>query len=303
MLELRRLHVLHQLAQHGTVTAAAEAMHLTGPAVSQHLAALEREAGAKLVEKHGRTLALTPAGRLLVSHAEVVLNDIAAAESALAALTTQGAGVVRIAAFPSAARVLVPPAWAALAGGTVTLRLLEQEPELSVESLRRRDVDMAIVHGYTLLPRQVPTHCDEHHLLDDPVLLAVPPSVAAERGLAAGDVASLADFAGLPWLAPNEDVSCHEITARACGAAGFVPDTVAHATDFAVLTALVAAGVGVALVPALALPADVCGVSLHPLAEPVTRKVFALTRAGSATRPDLRLVLAQLRVAADAWST
>src|ERR1700761_7177516 len=126
MLDLRRLRVLHHLAEHGTVTAAAEALHLTGPAVSQHLAALERETGARLVAKHGRTVALTPAGRLLVAHAEVVLGDMAAAEAALAALTTQGAGTVRIAAFPSAARVLVPPAWAALAGGAVALRLLEQ---------------------------------------------------------------------------------------------------------------------------------------------------------------------------------
>src|ERR1700753_1577527 len=116
MLDPRRLQVLHALGQHGTVTAAAEALRLSGPAVSQHLAALEREAGAKLGEKPGRTLALTPAGRLLVAHAEIVLNDLAAAESALAALTGEGGGTVRVAAFPSAARALVAAAWAALAG-------------------------------------------------------------------------------------------------------------------------------------------------------------------------------------------
>jgi DNA-binding transcriptional LysR family regulator len=293
MLDPRRLQVLHALGQHGTVTAAAVALRLSGPAVSQHLAALEREAGAKLVERHGRTLALTAAGRLLVAHAEIVLNDLAAAESALAALTGDGGGTVALAAFPSAARTLVPAAWAALAGGAVALRLVEQEPEAAVESLRRREVDIAIVHGYSLLPRDVPAACESHHLLDDPVLLALP----AARGLPDGVPVSLADFATEPWLVPHEDVSCHEMIERACGAAGFVPHTVAHATDFAVLTALVEAGAGVALVPRLALPAG-ARVSLHPLAEPVTRKIFALTRAGQANRPDIRQVLDRLRTVA-----
>jgi DNA-binding transcriptional LysR family regulator len=147
------------------------------------------------------------------------------------------------------------------------------------------------VHEYTLLPRRLPTTCEDHHLLDDPVLLALP--LAA--GLAPGSEVSLAAFAEQPWLVPTEGVSCHDMIERACGAAGFVPSTVAEATDFAVLIALVAAGAGVALVPRLALPDDVTGVSLHPLAEPVTRRIFALTRTGTATRPDIRQVLEQLR--------
>ena len=288
MLELRRLHVLHQFAEHGTVTAAAEALHLTGPAVSQHLAALEREAGAKLVEKRGRTLALTAAGRLLVAHTEIILNDMAAAESALASLHGHGTGTVRVAAFPSAARQIVAPAWARLDG--VALRLVEQEPESSVESLRRRAVDIAVVHSYTLLPRELPATYEEHHVLDEPVLLALP----AGFGHADGDVLPLAAFAESPWLVPSVDFSCHEMVARACGVAGFVPHEVARATDFAVLTALVAAGAGVALVPRMALPADVSGVTLHPLAEPVTRTVLALTRPGQAARPDIRRVVAEL---------
>jgi DNA-binding transcriptional LysR family regulator len=286
MMELRRLRVLHALAQHRTVAATAAALHLTGPGVSQHLAALEREAGVPLLEKQGRVLAFTAAGRLLVSHAEVILDDLAAAESALAAVAGNGSGTVRVAAFASAARGLVPRAW----GGPVSLRLVVQEPAAALESLRRQDVDIAIVHSYSLLPRDTPPRCEERVLLEEPVLLA---SSCAER-----TPVRLADYAEHPWLVPASDLSCYEMIQRACGAAGFVPSVVAESADFAVLVALAAAGAGVALVPRMALPDGPLGVHLHPLEEPLTRKVFALTRSGLARRPDIRTVLDALEAAA-----
>jgi DNA-binding transcriptional LysR family regulator len=295
--ELRRLEILHHLAHYGTVTAAAEALHLTGPAVSQQLAALEREAGTTLVEKRGRTLALTPAGRLLASHAEIILDDVAAAEAALAMQTGRGTGTVRLAAFPSAARRLVPGAWARLreqTGGAVSIRLVEQEPDRSVDALLRHSVDIAIAHSYTLLPRDIPARCEVHNLVGDPVLLAVHPGVAAEHRLAPGRRARLDTFGHHPWLVPAPDVSCHELVQRACGAAGFVPNVVAEAADFSVLTSLVAARLGVALVPTMALPDTLPPISLHPLVQPVIRRVFALTRLGHAQRPDIRRTLDQL---------
>jgi DNA-binding transcriptional LysR family regulator len=336
MLDPRRLRILHRLAEHGTVAAAAESLHLTGPAVSQHLAALEREAGTPLLEKQGRGLVLTPAGRLLVSHAEVILDDLSSAESALASFTARGTGTVRVAAFPSAARCLVPPAWVALrdAPEPVALRLVEHEPEESLTALARREVDIAVAHSYSLLPRALPTRCDERWLMDDPVLLAVPRSVAGARGLAPGQPVPLADFRAEAWLVPGRSESCHEMIQRACGAAGFVPDAVAEATDFAVLIALVAAGAGVALVPRMALPYGVEGpgvdgpgvegpggegpggegpggeqpggdgrhgqglVSLHPLVQPVVRRVSALTRTGATRRPDIAHALDALANAA-----
>jgi len=301
MLDTRRLRILHRLAEHGTIAATAEALHLTGPAISQHLAALEREAGTQLLEKQGRTLVLTPAGRLLVSHAEIILDDLSSAESALAALTGRGTGTVRVAAFPSAAKALVPPAWVALRehpAGPVALRLAEHEPDDAIAALVRRDVDIAVVHSYSLLPRNVPTSSEQRRLLDDPVLLALPPALAAARGLVPNEVVALAEFAGQPWLVPRPAQACHEMIQRACGAAGFVPDTVAEATDFAVLTTLVAAGAGVALVPRMALPDGLLALSLHPLREPVTRKVFALTGPGAARRPDVARALDALAAAA-----
>lgn len=298
MLDVRRLRLLRDLRLHGTVTATADALHLSGPAVSQQLAALEREAGVPLLEKHGRTLRLTAAGRLLVDHAEVILGQLATVEADLRALRGGGRGLARVAVFPSAARVLIPRVWQALTRGDAAspdLRIAECEPGPATESLRAGDADLAVVHAYSLVPRDLPNGCERHHLMDEPVLLALSPDRAARHDLAPGQSADLAVFAEDDWLLPGPETSCHELAMRACGAAGFVPHPVAVASDFSVLTALVAAEAGVALIPRMALPADAGDVSLHPLERPVTRTVSALTRTGDARLPHLRLVLDTLR--------
>jgi DNA-binding transcriptional LysR family regulator len=300
LLDVRRLRLLRDLAVHGTVAATAEALHLTGPAVSQQLAALEKEAGVPLLTKQGRTLQFTAAGRLLVEHAEVILGGLAAAEADLQGLRGGGRGLVRLAAFPSAARVLLPKVWRQLAQDPdrlLELRITEHEPDAAIEALRHREADIAVVHAYSLLPRDLPPGCEQHHLLDDPVLLALSPRLAAEHRLEPGRSASLARFADENWLMPGRETSCHELTTRACGAAGFVPRAIAFASDFSVITALVAADAGVALVPSMALPADTHGLSLHPLTQPVTRTVSALTAAGDARQPHLSRVLDSLRTA------
>ncbi|MFD1939637.1 MULTISPECIES: LysR family transcriptional regulator [Nonomuraea] len=298
MLDVRRLRILQHLDTYGTVAATAEALHLTAPAVSQQLAVLEREAGVPVVEKHGRTLRLTPAGELLVAHAEVVLGDLAAAESDLAALRGGRHGLVRVAAFASAARTLVPAVWQRLADGSLTLQLVEQEPEDALEALRKRETDLAIVHGYTVLPRRFPAGCEQATLMEDPVLLALHPDHAGRLGVPEGEAVDLARLADASWLTPGPEASCYEMIQRTCGAAGFVPAIRARSSDFSVLTALVAAGAGVALVPRLALPAASAPISLHPLVRPVSRTIFTVSRAGTARRPDIRRLVTLLQEAA-----
>lgn len=300
MMDLRRLSLLRELSLRGTVTATARAMHLSGPAVSQQLAVLEREAGVPLLERRGRTLGFTPAGRLLVAHVDVVLADLATAEAELAALRGGALGTVRVGAFASVARAVVVRLWA---GGEspLDLRLLEREPDQAVAALLAHDVDVAVVHAYSLLPRALP-ECDHTALLDDPVLLAVHPDRAADLGLRAGSPAPLADLADAPWLVPGAETSCHEMIRRACGAAGFVPRAVAEATDFSVLAAMVAAGAGVALMPRMTLPDDARGLSLHPLVQPVTRSVSVLARRGEGLRPAVRRTVADLHLAAAAYT-
>nr|WP_168515230.1 LysR family transcriptional regulator [Streptomyces sp. S1D4-11]QIZ00541.1 LysR family transcriptional regulator [Streptomyces sp. S1D4-11] len=312
MLDVRRLRILQHLAVYGTVAATADALHLTAPAVSQHLAALQKEAGTPVVEKHGRTLRLTAAGELLVAHTEVILAELAAAESGLAAMKGGRRGTVRISAFASAARTLVPPLFERLAGPDpapdhgigaardLSLRLSVQEPDEALDELHKRSTDLALVHSYTVLPRSVPAAWEQTVLMEEPVLLALHPDRAGLEGLAAGQPADLSRLAHLPWLTPGPETSCYEMIQRACGAAGFVPDIRASSSDFSVLTALAAADAGVVLVPRMALPDHTAPLSLHPLVRPVSRTVFTVSRAGTGKHPDLRAVLDLLHETATA---
>jgi len=291
MLDVRRLRVLHAVSAHGSVTAAAAALGYSAPAVSQQLAALEREIGMRLTERAGRGIELTPAAAILVGHTDALLARLDAAESDLAALRDQVSGRVALAAFPSAAAAIVAPAWAALARSApqVQLELTEMEPEESLPALARGELDVAVAHEYDLLPRPLDPLFERRELLSDPVLLAVrddaPLAAAPDRPVPLGNLS------GQPFLAPRDHTSCAEMIQRACARAGFVPRVVARATDFAVLLSLVAAGAGVTLVPELAARRLPPGVRLLPPAEPVTRQVFTVSRRGGDRKPAVRVVL------------
>ncbi len=296
MLDVRRLRVLHTVSAYGSVTAAAAALGYSAPAVSQQLAALEREVGMRLTERAGRGLELTPAALILVGHTDALLAQLGEAEADLAALRDQVAGRVALAAFPSAAASFVSAAWAALAGSApqVRLDLTEMEPEESLPAVLRGETDMAVAHEYDLLPRPLDPLFERRELLSDPVMVAVP----AGHQLATDDTVPLSSLAGQPFLAPREGTSCAEMIQRACARAGFVPRVVARATDFAVLLNLVAAGAGVTLVPALAARQLPPRVRLVSPAEPVTRQVFTVSRRGGDRKPAVRVVLDALAAAA-----
>jgi DNA-binding transcriptional LysR family regulator len=312
MLDVRRLRVLHAVSAYGSVTAAAAALGYTAPAVSQQLAALEREVGMRLTERVGRGIELTPAAGILVAHADALLARLDAAESDLAALRDQVSGRVALAAFPSAGAAIVPAAWSALAGSApqVRLDLTEMEPEESLPAVLRGELDVAVAHEYDLMPRPLDPLFERRELLTDPVLLAVraddPLVVGAGNPLAVGASGPMAarvelsTLAGRPFLAPRASTSCAEMIQRACARAGFVPGIVARATDFHVLLSLVAAGAGVALVPRLAarqLPPEV---RLVEPADPVTRRIFTVSRRGGDRKPAVRVVLDALTEAAAA---
>ena len=294
MLDVRRLRVLHAVSAYGSVTAAAAALGYSAPAVSQQLAALEREVGMRLTERAGRGVELTPAAHILVGHTDALLARLDAAEADLAALRDQIAGRVTLAAFPSAAAGLVPAAWAALAGSApqVRLDLTEMEPEESLPAVLRGETDVAVAHEYDLLPRPLDPLFERRELLDDPVVLAIPADYPAD-----GPV-PLAELAGQPFLAPRQATSCAEMIQRACARAGFMPRVVARASDFQVLLSLVAVGAGVTLVPGLAARWLPPRVRLVPPADPVTRRVFTVSRRGGDRKPAVRVVLDALSDAA-----
>jgi DNA-binding transcriptional LysR family regulator len=294
MLDMRRLRILHAVSAHGSVTAAAAALGYSAPAVSQQLAALEREVGMQLTERAGRGIGLTAAAGLLVAHTDALLTQLDAAEADLAALRDQVAGRVTVAAFPSAAAAIVPGAWAALARSAphVQLDLTEMEPEEALPAVLRGAADLAIAHEYDLLPRPLDPLFERRELLTDPVCVAVPAGRSAAAGGAASQGAvELRSLTGEPFLAPRSNTSCAEMIQRACARAGFVPRIVARASDFHVLLSLVAAGAGVTLVPRLAARFLPPGVQLVQPAEPVTRQVFTVSRRGGDRKPAVRVVL------------
>jgi DNA-binding transcriptional LysR family regulator len=294
VLDIRRLRVLHAVSVHGSVTGAAAALGYSAPAVSQQLAALEREVGMRLTERAGRGIELTPAAAILVAHTDALLTQLDAAESDLAALRDQVAGPVTLAAFPSAAATIVAAAWTALAqvAPKVQLDLTEMEPDESLPAVLRGETDVAVAHEYDLLPRPLDPLFERRELARDPVLLAVPAS-SPLTGLV-----DLNSLAGQPFLAPRRNTSCAEMIQRACARAGFVPRVVARATDFAVLLSLVAAGAGLTLVPELAARNLPEGVRLLPPADPVTRQIFTVSRRGGDRKPAVRVVLDALAEAA-----
>jgi DNA-binding transcriptional LysR family regulator len=296
MLDVRRLHMLRELSERGTIVATARALGYTPPAISQHLAALERQAGVALLERHGRRVRLTPAAQLLVGRTERVLAELEAAEAELAAAGGDVRGTVRLAAFPTAAATLVPAAMATFAerhpGAEVTLA--ELEPEGALPALKLGEVDVAVVHEYDFSPRRDDPSVELTPLADDDLYVAV----AADHPSAAAEIA-LAELRDDPWVAGYLDTACHRVVVTACRAAGFEPRVIARSNDFRVVLALVAAGRGVALVPGLAVDGPPAGVRLaRPAGRRLSRRILAAVRAGAAGHPGAGALLAALGEAA-----
>jgi DNA-binding transcriptional LysR family regulator len=292
MLDVRRLRVLRELAARGTIAATAEALGYTAPAVSQQLAALEREAGVALLERNGRTRRLTPAGEELVQRTEGILRELEAAEAALEATTTQVAGVLRCAAFASAHRVLLPRAIATLAQRHPDLRVTtrDMEPEDSLPALKLGELDLAIAQEYAFSPNPADPALERTDLLDDPLSVALP----EDHPLATQESVDMRDLEDEPWIAGRDGSFCHLVVIHATRAAGYEP-RLAHITnDFDVSYALVKAGAGVGLVPELAGPPPP-GVVVRPVhGAPPSRRIYAAVRAGSSARPAVAAMLAAL---------
>ena len=292
MLDVRRLRVLRELAARGTIAATADALGYTAPAVSQQLAALEREAGVALLERNGRRRRLTPAGEELVARTEGILRELEAAEAALERTTTQVAGVLRCAAFASAHRALLPRAIAALTARHPDLQVVtrDMEPEESLPALKLGELDLALAQEYAFAPNPPDPALERTELLDDPVRVALP----AGHSLAAAKRVDLAALDAEPWIAGREGSFCHLVVVHSTRNAGYEP-RLAHITnDFDVAYALVAAGAGVGLVPDLAGPPPP-GVVVRPVAgAPPSRRIYAAVRAGSSERPAVAAMLAAL---------
>jgi DNA-binding transcriptional LysR family regulator len=289
MLDVRRLRVLRELAARGTIAATADALGYTAPAVSQQLAALEREAGVELLERNGRRRRLTPAGEELVARTEGILRELEAAEAALERTTTQVAGVLRCAAFASAHRALLPPAIATLAHRHPDLRVTTRdlEPEDSLPALKLGELDLVLAQEYGFAPAPREPALERTDLLEDRLRLALP----SDHPLAGQREVAIAELEGDAWIAGSPGTFCNLVVIHSAHQAGYEPRITHVTNDFQVEYALVAARAGVGLVPELAGPPPP-GVVVKPVAgAPPYRRIYAAVRAGSSDRPAIAAML------------
>src|SRR2546421_2877410 len=243
MLDVNRLRVIDAVARHGSVTAAAKELHYSQPSVTHHLARLEAETGAQLLQRVGRGIRLTPAGQLLADRAAEIIGRIDAAGAELSAHVGLHAGRVRLAAFASANGSLVPAAVATLANRYPSLEIsvTDTHPLDALELLRTGKVEVAVIFRYAETEPE-PPGVRLHHLLDDPVYVL---SARRERGLAA--------LRDATWIAGCERCRSHLLSL--CADEGFQPRIGYTSDDMVVMQALVAAGLGVTTIPGLALRA------------------------------------------------
>jgi DNA-binding transcriptional LysR family regulator len=299
MLELRRLRLLRELHDRGTVAAVADALQFTPSAVSQQLAMLEREAGVQLLERAGRGVRLTDAALVLVEHAEGLLERAALAEADLAAAAGTVAGRGRIAGFESVGLKLALPAMEALSREAPGLRceFLELEPEEALPALALGDIDLVLGDEWQHMPRRLPAGVERHELMEDRVRILLPSRHPAARRYP--EAVPLSELAGDAWTTGHAGLGWDEMTRRTCQElGGFDPDVRHRTNDATISLAVVAHGLAVGMLPDLPLPPRHPGVQRRDIAErPVSRAIFAATRTTDAARPSTQAILAAVREA------
>ena len=295
MLDVKQLRVLKEVAERGSFSAAAEALSYTQPAVSQQIAALEKRAGATLVDRTSRGVRLTDAGRALVEHAEVVLSRLAAAEAELEAMASIRGGRVRLASFPTAGASLLPPAVALFTERypEVELSFIEREPEEAAQMLRAAELEVALVfeYGDVNAPdfQRFYEGIELHPLVVDPMYLALPQGHPVARK----PRVRLQDVKDETWIQESGNHSwCGRFHETACLAAGFKPKVGFRSDDYNVVQGLVAAGVGISLVPGLALTNVREDIVIRSLGRNApARRIAAATLAGRYRSPATEAML------------
>jgi DNA-binding transcriptional LysR family regulator len=290
MLDVRRMRVLREVAQRGSFSAAADSLAYTQSAVSQQIAALEREAGTRLVERNARGVRLTDAGRALVEHADAILARLADAEAELEAIAGLRGGRLRMAAFPSAGATIMPEAIARFRDRhpAVELSLEPADPEPALVKLRAGEVDLVLdITGALRPPRE--DGIERLHLLDDPMYVALPTGhpLAHKRNLSLEELAEESWILGTTGSCPDASIFLHS-----CQLAGFEPHVTFNSDDYFAIQGFVAAGVGASFIPDLALISvrdDIVVRSLGP--RPPARVVWAATLKDSFNSPARQAML------------
>lgn len=288
-----RLQVLRMVRQHGTVTAAAAALHLTPSAVSQQLRGLARDLDVDLLQPAGRRVRLTPAAQVVLEHADRLHAQWEQARADLDAHRRGDVGRLRMSGFPSVLVALLDPVVAELASApTIDLDVVQADPTEALDLLVAGDVDLAILEASPATPATTDERFELELLFVDPLQLVVP----VDHALAGRGAVALADAAEEDWVGGPAGSSYHQIMLLACGRAGFTPAFRHRALDWSAYVSVVGAGLGVALLPRLAVPDDP-RVRALPLADDPapSRRVLTCVRRGSADQPAIRRLRHALR--------
>ncbi|MGW3622632.1 LysR family transcriptional regulator [Streptomyces sp. NPDC000880] len=293
MLDLGRLRALHAVSVHGSVAAAAIALGYTPSAVSQQITKLERETRTTLLERRGRGVALTDEARHLAATAQELLTIVERAETTLEERRGQPTGRLTIGAFASAARGLLPGVLAELGRRHPGLdaRMTEVDPHLSIDLVARGMIDLAVAHDWDIAPLPAPEGVEQAVIGDDLCDLLVPEG----HPLASRASVRREDLAGQRWICQPPGTVCHDWLVRTLRAAGCEPDLAHRAEENHTQIALVAAGLGIAMMPRLgrgALPAGVWALDLDPVPK---RRLYALWRTGAARRPAITATVESLQ--------
>jgi DNA-binding transcriptional LysR family regulator len=296
MLDVRRLRVLCAVADHPTLSAAADALSYTPSAVSQQIVALERELGVRVLHRGPRGVRLTAAGQVLVEQARPILSGLQAAEASVTALDTLSKGRVALASFATAGATILPGAIAGFRARhpEVTITLTQADPHAAMARLRAGEVDLILTADAEPSPDgevQVVT------LLEDPLCAVLPDS----HPLAGRDQLALEELAGDTWVDTPSGSDARRLLLWACARAGFIPRVAFESDEYLTIQQLVAAGVGVALVPGLARRSSTApGTTGVPLASPVVRRVMAAVHPPEFRAPAASAMLEILREVAAA---
>jgi molybdate transport repressor ModE-like protein len=288
MLDVKRMRILKEVADRGSFSAAAEALSYTQSAVSQQIAALEREAGAQLVTRGSRGIRLTEAGEALVRHADAILTRLADAEAELEAIAGLRGGRLRLSAFPTVGATLMPLAIAHFRQRhpEVELTVKQLEPEDSLPMLKSGELDIAL----TIEPNVTADAdgLDSTFLLDDPMFAALP----LDHPLASKARVRLKDLKAEAWIGTTDSCSCGTLVRDHCIRNGFEPRITFESDDYLAIQGLVAAGVGVALIPTLALTTVREDIVIRDLgSEAPIRQIAAATLPGAQRSPAARAML------------
>jgi DNA-binding transcriptional LysR family regulator len=288
MLDLRRLWLLRELARRGTITAVAEALSYSPSAVSQQLAALEKEAGVRLLEPAGRRVRLTPQGDLLVAQTQVLLEDMERAEAELAQSLNETVGTLRVAAFQTAVLALLPHALSQLARQHPSLRVevTELEPEVALPALAAGEFDLVLGEEYPGHPLPRPRETERHDLLTDELRLITP---------AGWEERSLASLASRPFVMEPVGTTARQWATAACRHAGFEPDVRYTSTDLQIHLRLAESGLAAALLPDLSGAGDRQDVLTHRLQGRPRRQIFSTVRRGAARYPKVQAFTTALK--------